>query len=311
MSRLVALSGPRRATAITYAIALVLVACSAPVEHGDGREVGPTKVLPDAMRDLEGMSFAAGSGGPMLTFAVIGDFGTGERAQRRVARRMCRWRASNPYDLVVTTGDNIYPDGRRSYFGPRFFDPYSCLLGHGARFRATLGNHDVMTDNGSPEIDEPAFGMPRRNYVFRRGGVRFVMVNSNRLRLGWLAKALEPQDGDIYTVVAMHHPVFSPGTHGSTPGFRPDLPRLFRAAGVDLVLAGHDHLYSVTKSLRGIRYVVTGGGGAPTYPCRDKWFVDVCRERRHFLYVTVTSERMRVRAIPPTGEPFDRFRVAG
>jgi hypothetical protein len=85
---------------------------------------------------------------------------------------------------------------------------------------------------------------------------------------------------------------------------------MFEDAGVDLVLAGHDHLYSVTKRIHGIRYVVTGGGGAPTYPCSDKWFVDVCRERRHFLYVTVSADRMRVSAVPAFGEPFDSFRVS-
>lgn len=288
-------------------LALALAACSEPLGADDGHEFGPTQVESGSTSEAETASAAAGT--KSVTFAVIGDFGTGEAAQRRVAKRMCRWRGSNPYDLVLTTGDNIYPNGHPSYFGPKFFEPYSCLLDDGARFRAVLGNHDVMTDNGKPEIDEPAFGLRARNYVFRRGGVRFVMMNSNRLRLGWLEKALEPQQGDVYTVIAMHHPVFSPGTHGPTPGFRPDLPRLFREAGVDLVLAGHDHLYSVTKSLRDIRYVVTGGGGAPTYPCSDRWFVDVCRRRRHFLYVTVDSERIRVRAVPPFGNPFDSFRV--
>jgi hypothetical protein len=290
---------------VLAAAALVGSACSAP----------GTDRLEPARRDADDGPAAGSSASPSpeppeaFSFAVIGDFGTGMRSQRIVARRMCRWRRDNPYGLVVTTGDNIYPDGSGARFQRNFFDPYACLLDNGVRFRAVLGNHDVLTNDGRPELDEPAFGMRRRNYVFRRAGIRFVMMNTTRINRTWLEKALEAADGDAFTIVAMHHPVFSPGKHGSTPGLRPELPRLFRAAGVDLVLAGHDHLYSVTRVLRGIRYVVTGGGGAPTYACRDKWFVDVCRRRHHFLYVTADGGYLRVRAVSARGRIFDRFRV--
>jgi hypothetical protein len=243
----------------------------------------------------------------LLRFAVIGDFGTGSSIQKEVANRMCRWRASHPFDLVITTGDNIYPDGAAQYFEPNFFQPYECLLDNGVSFHATLGNHDVATDNGAPELGEPAFGIPRRNYVFRNAGVRFVMVNSNAINRAWLRRATRAGARDSWTVVAFHHPVFSPGAHGSTPGFRPWMPRLFRSRGVDIVFNGHDHLYAVSKPIRRIRYVVTGGGGAGLYPCHDRWFSAVCRERHHFTYVRVGTEGIRVRAVPPEGKPFHVF----
>lgn len=278
--------GGRRLAAAALVLVPALVACSASTGE-DGRDVGPARVGPEPTSTSDGQ----GSGPPSATrsarlaFAVIGDFGTGDDDQRSVAARMCEWRGSHLFDLVVTTGDNVYPDGDPSLFRDNFLEPYSCLLDDGVRFHAVLGNHDVATDDGRRQLDEAAFGMPARNYVFRLAGVRFVMVNSNRLRLDWLKDGVEAQTGDVYTIVVMHHPVYSPGKHGSTPGLRPELPRLFRAAGVDLVLAGHDHLYSVTDPVAGIRYVVTGGGGAPTYQCRDDWFVDECHGEHHFLYV--------------------------
>ena len=286
--------------AAAFGVAVTLLADST-TPWDDAREFGPATVPMRLQASVGAMD--------LTTFAVVGDTGVGTQSQRDVARRMCRWRRNHPYDVVLTTGDNVYPDGRPSNFAPNFFEPFKCLLNKGVRFRAVLGNHDIMTDNGTHQVEEPTFGMRARNYVFRREGVRFVMMNSNRVRLGWLEKALQPQEGDVYTVVSMHHPVYSPGPHGSTPGFRPELTRAFRSAGVDLVLAGHDHLYSVSNVRGGIRYVVTGGGGAPLYPCSERWFVDVCRSRRHFLYVTVDSEAMRVRAVPAFGKVFDRFRV--
>lgn len=235
---------------------------------------------------------------PDLRFAVIGDFGTGSPVQHQLARRMCRWRNKRPFDLVVTTGDNVYPDGHPARFHSAFHEPYACLLSDGVSFHASLGNHDYLTRRGRPEINEPAFGMPKRNYVLRTGGVRFVVADSNRIDREWLARATRARSLDRWTVVAFHHPVFSPGTQrGSTPGYRPGLPRLFRRRGVDLVLNGHDHLYAVTRPLRKIRYVVTGGGGAGLYPCGDAWFSARCLSRHHFLYVRATGTELRVKAV--------------
>ena len=246
------------------------------------------------------------------SFAVIGDFGTGDDAQRSVARRMCSWRENHGYDLVFTTGDNVYPDGHPSRFDSAFYEPYECLTDDGVAFHAVLGNHDVKTDNGRPEIEDEAFGMSGRNYVVRTSGVRFVMMDSNSVNMDFMRRATRAQEGDEWTIVALHHPVYSPGDgHGSEPGFRPKLPRLFRDRGVDLVLQGHDHLYAATKELRGIRYVVTGGGGAGLYGCTSKPFSARCEERHHFLYVTATADELTVQAVPAKGKVFHTFSTEG
>lgn len=248
---------------------------------------------------------------PIFRFAVIGDYGSGLPSQFEVAERMCEWRAEHPFEDVFTTGDNIYPDGSEQYFQRRFFAPYDCLLADGARFHASLGNHDYVTRRGGDVIDESAFGMPKRNYVYRSGGVRFVIADSNVLDRAWLNDALKPKPSDRWTVVVFHHPVYSTGPHGSTPGYRPSLPDLFRERGVDLILNGHDHLYMATSALRRIRYIVTGGGGASLYTCGDAWFVAICQSRNHFLYVVAGPERIEVRAIPSVGPPFHRFTTTG
>ncbi len=247
----------------------------------------------------------------LIRIAAIGDFGAATDAQFAIARRMCRWRNRHPFGLVFTTGDNVYDYGDPDEFEEKFFEPYRCLLENGVRFHAALGNHDVQTDNGRPELEEPAFGMPRRNYVIRHRGVRFVVADSTDLDPAWLRRATVAQDGDEWTLVFFHHPVYSVGDHGSTPGYRPALPRMFRNRDVDLVLNGHDHLYSVTRPLRRIRYLVTGGGGAPLYACGDAWFVATCKSRHHFTYVVVRADRVVVHAVPAVGPRIHRFETAG
>jgi acid phosphatase len=287
--------------------ALMLGACSSSADstsaRGDDRQ-------PTIIPTIEPSSSPAPD--ESFSFAVIGDFGTGDDVQRSVARRMCAWHGKHPFDTAITTGDNIYPDGDPDLFKSEFFRPYRCLRRKGVRFHATLGNHDALTDNGDNEVEHPKFGMAGHDYVVRKGGVRFVMVDSNSLDKKWLRRALNPEDDDRWTIVAFHHPVYSPGTgHGSTPGFRPSLPRMFRDKDVDLVLNGHDHLYAVTKNLKGIRYVVTGGGGAGLYGCSEASFSDKCKEAHHFLYVTAGPDRIDVIAVPARGKPIDRFSTTG
>lgn len=248
----------------------------------------------------------------LMRFAVIGDFGAGTSDQFDIANRMCRWRENHPFKRVFTTGDNIYDFGHPSLFESRFFEPYDCLLDGGVRFHFALGNHDYLTDRGRPEIREPAFGMKGRRYVMRLKGVRFVVADSNEMDRAWLSRALRTEPGDLWTVVLFHHPVYSTGEHGSTPGYAPDLPEMFRKRGVDLVLNGHDHLLHVSRSLRRIRYVVTGGGGARLYACNeDRWFTATCLSQHHFMYFVVRETRIEVRAVPKTGAPIYRFSTTG
>jgi len=263
-------------------------------------EADPSPEADESPRDATGFRFVA-----------LGDAGTGDADQIRVADRLCRWREKHPFDLVVATGDNIYPEGQPEGFENGFFEPYECLLADGVGFHSSLGNHDIITDDGRPELDEPAFGMPARNHVVRRAGIRFVFANSNAFDMEWLRKATRTTEGDRWTIVVFHHPVYSSGEHGSTPGLAETLVPLFTRRGVDLVLNGHDHLYALSRKIGGVRYVVTGGGGARRYACENPAEIVFCRSRLHFLEVKVTGAEIDVRAVPPFGKPFHRFSTRG
>ena len=61
-----------------------------------------------------GLLSAAGAqpGEPQVSFAVIGDSGTGTREQFAVAQAMERAAEKDPFQLVLMLGDNIYGDTR-------------------------------------------------------------------------------------------------------------------------------------------------------------------------------------------------------
>ncbi len=255
-------------------------------------------------------------GSKLFRFAVIGDQGQFKR-QGDVARLLCREHARLPFNPIMTAGDNIGPNGHPKYFQEKFFKPYKCLFDRGVKFHATLGNHDYYTNRGLPEINEPRFGMPARNYVLRMKGVRFVVWDSNTLDMDWLRKATIAQRGDRWTIVIFHHPLISGGPRGgriAKGALRNVLPPLLSQRGVDLVFSGSHHIYSVSRIIGGVRYVVTGGGSGSANTCRPDPQIQFCERRLHFMRVAAGKRYLWVRQValdgPPVA-PVHSFRVAG
>ena len=62
-------------------------------------------------------------------FAVIGDFGTGDPPSYEVAAQMAALRARFPFEIVITTGDNIIGDqDDPSDLAEKFERPFGPLL---------------------------------------------------------------------------------------------------------------------------------------------------------------------------------------
>lgn len=295
-----------RGVVVALLVATTVVACAPDDDPTPAAGGSPSA---DASPSAEPSPLPTVEAGP-LRVAVIGDLGSGLPAQQEVADRMCEIRAKRPFDHVFTTGDNIYPDGSPELFEERFFEPYDCLFADGVKWHAALGNHDVIIENGAGELGEPAFGIESRNYVVRLGDIRFVIADSNDLKMRFLRRKTRASSSGLATVVLFHHPVFSAGdSHGPTPGLAGKVIELFSERGVDLVLHGHDHVYSKSKPVGGVRYVVTGGGGAKLNGCRPSTAIVKCESRHHFLQLSFGSGAVTVQAIPVQGKAFDVFQV--
>jgi 3',5'-cyclic AMP phosphodiesterase CpdA len=104
----------------------------------------------------------------------------------------------------------------------------------------------------------------------------------------------------------MHHPPFSISVHGGSRDLRERWTPLFEKYQVSAVFSGHDHVYQRAEH-DGIRYFVSGGGGAPLYPRRpnpnpvDLEAVKKFERAFHFLRVTVTGNRVEVTGVRTDG----------
>lgn len=196
-----------------------------------------------------------------LRFAVIGDTGTGVRAQFEVGRQMNAYHAEFPFEFVLMLGDNIYgPDTPQSY-QEGFLLPYKALLDAGVKFNACLGNHDNISQRSYAAFN---LGGERYRTYKPKQGVRFFVLDSNYLdppQLAWLDKELK-SSGSEWKVCYFHHPLYSSGKrHGSSLELRAVLEPYFTKYGVNLVLSGHDHIYERIKPQKGVYYFVSGAGG--------------------------------------------------
>ena len=171
--------------------------------------------------------------------------------------------AASPGDHAYWASDRT-PDGHY----PQYDKPY------------TFVNLFKFPDNG-------AASSPGSSYWFRYNNVLFVALDMHNSNLSagprfddqaaWFAQTMDRLQGTYqYLVVLMHKSVFGSDRVDAAVArnIRPQWAPIFQKYGVDLVLSGHDHIYSRTYALdgdrraedpaRGTFYLDMGSSG-------DKW----------------------------------------
>jgi tartrate-resistant acid phosphatase type 5 len=217
-----------------------------------------------------------------IVFAVIGDYGIAGESEENVANLVKSW---NP-DFIITTGDNNCEKGEfktikrniSNYYGDYIYNfdapaEYQCngkAFEEGMnRFFPSPGNHDANNkDNLLPYLN--FFTLPEQEtyYKFVWGPVCFYSLNSVADKVDeqkkWLYEQLNLSTAP-YNIVYFHHSPYTSGPHGNTEKMQWD----YYSNLVDIVLTGHDHIYSrIEKKVeQGMYYIVNGLGGKSIYEC--------------------------------------------
>lgn len=254
---------------------------------------------------------SADSGPPLVRFTVVGDIGTGDHEEYETARAMTMLFKEGPIDGLVLLGDNVYPDGDPDRLNDTVFIPFGSILYSGTDLLPVLGNHDIRDGNGPGQLE--AFGLNERWYSREYDDLFFIALDSttptDTWQLQWLEETLSTANAK-WIVVAMHHPPFSAGAHGSDEGSLQNLVPIFEKYQVDLVLSGHDHDYQRSKPVNGVTYLVSGGG-AKIRPTSAADFTAVSWSVRHFVELRVYEDQILGMAIAQDGRVFDDFTIAG
>lgn len=207
-------------------------------------------------------------------FLLYGDNRTDPTAHAAVVKAML----NAPGDFLLHTGDMVH-EGDNDRDWTDFFGIEAQLLRDRCIF-SSIGNHELIGSGAPPWLRyfHPGSRSGPRGlfYSTRWSNARFFFLNAmvpwdGAPDRGWieaeLAKADEEPGVDLRFVI-MHQSLWSSGPHGASAMLeRQNVAALFRKHKVTAVFAGHDHLYERGEK-DGVRYIISGGGGAPLYKPR-------------------------------------------
>ena len=277
-----------------------------------------------------------------LRIVALGDMGVTREAGAAVEAIA----ALEPH-LVLHAGDVSYAEG-----DPTIWEAWFELVQPVASrvpWVPAIGNHEadiagLSTDEASAvnpaeqAFFKQRFPVPsgRFYHSFDVGGVHVVALDTfseltvPEAQIAWLREDLAGARDADWIVAYLHEPPYSSNAaHGSSIPAYDAYAAILEEAGVDLVLAAHDHAYERSHVLRsgqvvgsgnetlkgaGTRYVVTGGGGAPLYSSfvepQPGW--SAAREAVfHVLLLEAAPQRLDVRVVPtvePDAQP-DAFSI--
>jgi hypothetical protein len=266
-----------------------------------------------------------------LTFAVLGDSGSGWASQMQVARVL----AGTGADLVLHAGDIIYPYFMRGYEDTRVLSVYGAHM-RTTPYYFTFGNHELYS--GTDEYYLESIPVPtnavtgtKHFYSFDRGDAHFTclyvpMLISNSLTLPymlfpgstqyqWLSNDLA-RSTKPWKIAFFHSPLLDSSLHryddanGNGLYDRQELQSmllpLFRQHHVQAVFSGHAHDWERFVPTNGVHAFVSGGGGYTLYGVAEHdplsaqfWAIYEC------LKVTIHGDTMRVQALDSSGLVFD------
>jgi hypothetical protein len=257
--------------------------------------------------------------GDHFTFLVYGDNRDRDSEHAEVIHAMAEEQA----DLLIQTGD-MTGDASKEELWRRFFAIEAPLLASVPMYPA-IGNHELLNDPllvhfhryfAPPEL-VPDHVDNERYYSFRYANALFVALDGNQshsqVQADWLTHTLDEAAGDpaiAHVFVFFHQPPFSVGDFCGSAAEQGLWVPEFERRKVRAVFTGHDHSYQHLER-NGVRYFVSGGGGAPLHrespscPAYDRHAIKLFRGVYHFLRVRVRGAEAVLDAIAADGSAIE------
>jgi hypothetical protein len=273
---------------------------------------------------------------------ALGDFGSGNAQQKRVALAMADYAKGLTTDLrgLLLLGDNFYgpmPGGLQSSRWKSGFSEMYPAKNFPVPCWAVLGNHDYTDTPGNEKVQlgyaaslnrKTRWTMPGKYYRVDLPQITLLMIDTQWApnskpkpdkKPTWMAPDemaaqqlwLESQLASpraAFTIVVGHHPIYSDGAHGDRPQLIKKLAPVLEKHGVHLYLCGHDHDLQHLE-LEGLRtsFVISGGGGAGIRAGYEARKGAVIKATHGFTHLSIRENRLHVRHLESSGQLFHAF----
>lgn len=265
--------------------------------------------------------------GSKFSFLAMGDSRTNVEDWEKVSNAA----NTNKTDFTLFTGD-IINDGSVA-------EDWNAWFNHGKEFLEnnivfhSLGNHECR---GNGEMVYPnVFALPTNTsnteyyYSFTFGNAVFICLNTEEDETGtfpstqylWLLNVLEENIDKTWKFVWFHRPFYTTGSHEGEMNYKMNTWfDAFDTHGVDMIFAGHDHMYERTKPIQkdgmivseygsnsdqGRCQIVCGGAGAPLYsPGSASWLAKGAK-KFHYCKIDVDGYNLSFKVYDENNVQFD------
>ena len=250
-----------------------------------------------------------------FSFVVLGD----SRSKPHVFSAIAKQINSIDPTLVIANGDLIAKGGNFDHWQTQFFDAAKDMIDH-IPFVTAVGDHESDEVDGDEAVLFTHYLFPEKNhlklwYSYDIGDAHFIFLDwrhpFSEEMIQWFSEDVRKSD-KLWKFVIMHRPTYNLGGHRVAWG-KDIWPELFRENRIDIVFAGHSHLYERFYPLRPasdtdswpVTYITTGGAGASLYEAIENPSMAYTESTNHFLKVDIHKNKISLKAIGIDGDVFD------
>ena len=256
-----------------------------------------------------------GDGQKKVTFVAMGD----SRSNPDIFKRIMEETSDENPDFCISMGDLVESGGNYRQWHDFFF---SIVKGFAESIPivSTLGDHEGWGDGG--ELfryylleDEP---VDKQWFSFDYGIAHFISLDyrhpEDKEMIDWFINDIKNHEKE-WNFVYMHRGAYNFGGHGTSWG-KGIWPELFSKYKIDIVFAGHSHLYERFFPARSddetnaVTYITTGGAGAGLYQSvKNKFVLAQTESVNHFVVVKIDGNKLSLKAIRMDGTLLDELEV--
>ncbi len=250
-----------------------------------------------------------------FSFVVLGD----SRSKPKIFNAIIEQIKKMKPDLIIGNGDLVAKGGNTAHWQKQFFDPAKDLLGR-IPFLTSVGDHESDEVDGDEAKLFTRYLFPRKDhlklwYSYDLGDAHFIFLDwrypDSEEMINWFQEDVKNSDKQ-WKFVVMHRPVYNLGGHHLAWG-NEVWPVLFRENKIDIVFAGHSHLYerfypmspAVEPGLWPVTYITTGGAGASLYESITNKAMAYTRSVNHFLKINIDKNKLVLKAFDVEGNVLD------
>ena len=255
--------------------------------------------------------------GEPFTFVAIGDSRTNHAVFSAIAKDVEK---ISPR-LIISMGDLVGRGKNFDEWNPHFFDSAKSVINHIPHI-STLGDHETAGDyNGYNFYYFFRNGINTDSMWFSYdfGDIHFISLDYRRANDNGMIKWFENDLKKSYAkwkIVYLHRPQYNLGGHRSHWG-TPIWQKLFRNNKIDIVFAGHSHLYerfypmrpSTDKTGWPVTHITTGGAGAGLYNAVENEHLAITKSVNHLMIGSVNGDTLKFVTKLLDGKILDKFEM--